>query len=96
MQLRKVANPPLLVRTFYSDEKATKMAQLLHSNDEEFAKKQLNHLIEDFLSYSDFELHKLAVAHKYLAKFRLTDGMLKSPAIVSEFAVVKYYNACLE
>lgn len=70
MQLRKLANHPLLMRYYYDDNKLRKMAELMlrepsHSDaNEEF-------VFEDMQVMSDFELHKLCKTYQSLSSYAL-------------------------
>ncbi|GAB6032669.1 hypothetical protein CHUAL_011545 [Chamberlinius hualienensis] len=70
MQLRKLANHPLLLRYKYADDKLRKMAKAIlqeptHRESEE------NLVFEDMQVMSDFELHKLCLMYKSLSSFSL-------------------------
>ncbi|XP_078259333.1 SWI/SNF-related matrix-associated actin-dependent regulator of chromatin subfamily A containing DEAD/H box 1-like [Rhinoraja longicauda] len=78
MQLRKMANHPLLHRQYYTTEKLRKMAKLM--------KKEPTHrdanpdlIFEDMAVMTDFELHHLCQEFSSIRKFQLeTDLLLDS------------------
>lgn len=75
MNLRKVANHPLLVRNHYTDSKLRQMSQLMlkepthHDANPEFIR-------EDMELYSDFELHELCLKFKSLNRFILPQNLI--------------------
>jgi len=74
MQLRKVANHPLMLRTQYTRDKVTAIAKQLKAREKEFKSEALPHIVEDLECYSDFQLHELCLSHSYLKEHRLSDG----------------------
>lgn len=71
MELRKLANHPLLLRRLYTEEKLRQMAKLMlkeptHSD----ANPEL--ILEDMFPMSDFQLHKLCHQYKTVSSFKLS------------------------
>ncbi|KAL5010230.1 hypothetical protein ScPMuIL_012535 [Solemya velum] len=93
MQLRKIANHPLLHRSHYTDAKLQRMAEILAREPSHAERGALPDLIyEDMTVMSDFELYTTCVNYKkclsdyildlsYIsesAKFRVLDDMLET------------------
>ncbi len=74
MQLRKVANHPLMLRTQYTRDKLSAMAKQLKAREKDYKTEALPHIIEDLEAYSDFQLHELCLSHSYLKEYRLSNG----------------------
>ncbi|XP_041354213.1 SWI/SNF-related matrix-associated actin-dependent regulator of chromatin subfamily A containing DEAD/H box 1-like [Gigantopelta aegis] len=92
MQLRKVANHPLLIRNLYTDRKLTEISKLIAKEPSHRDRGALPHLIqEDMAVLNDFDIHKLCQYYKrYVGsycldqshinesgKFRVLDKILK-------------------
>nr|CAB3266380.1 SWI/SNF-related matrix-associated actin-dependent regulator of chromatin subfamily A containing DEAD/H box 1 [Phallusia mammillata] len=75
MELRKVANHPLLRRELYTLTKLRKMARFL-KNDVTYMDSDETYLYEDMEVMTDFELHNLCVEHRVVDKFKLTNNVL--------------------
>ncbi|KAM9579314.1 SWI/SNF-related matrix-associated actin-dependent regulator of chromatin subfamily A containing DEAD/H box 1 isoform 2-T2 [Guaruba guarouba] len=78
MQLRKMANHPLLHRQYYTNDKLRKMSKLMlkepthHDADPEL-------IFEDMTVMTDFELHLLCEQYSHVSRFKLnTDLILDS------------------
>lgn len=75
MNLRKVANHPLLIRNHYDDKKLTRMSELMlkepthHDASAKFIKEDMEYL-------TDHELHLLCLKYKSISRFKLTDSQL--------------------
>uniref|UniRef100_W5N5I9 DNA helicase n=1 Tax=Lepisosteus oculatus TaxID=7918 RepID=W5N5I9_LEPOC len=75
MQLRKMANHPLLHRQYYTEDKLRQMSKLM-------LKEPTHHdanpdlIFEDMEVMSDFELHNLCKQYKSLCKFQLDTNIL--------------------
>ncbi|XP_049849651.1 SWI/SNF-related matrix-associated actin-dependent regulator of chromatin subfamily A containing DEAD/H box 1-like isoform X2 [Schistocerca gregaria] len=76
MQLRKVSNHPILVRTFYSDEAIETLARYAQRSDPSLFKLCIDEIVNDFTFLSDFELHKLSLKSPALRKYSLTRNQL--------------------
>lgn len=76
MQLRKTANHPALVRSFYTDEQLYEIAKLLKLRNDDWRKDPLEHVFEDIQAYSDFQIHTLAKSYHYLSQFKLSNDQL--------------------
>jgi len=70
MQLRKIANHPLLVRAYYTEAQIKEIAEYLITLDE-YRKTTLDRLIDDISNYSDFRVHQLCKDKIPLQKFIL-------------------------
>jgi SWI/SNF-related matrix-associated actin-dependent regulator 1 of chromatin subfamily A len=78
MQLRKLANHPLLCRNHYSEETVSLIAREVarHSGDEvsgesRFRGASVSDLTAEFLLWSDFDLHSLCCRNEWLHAHRL-------------------------
>lgn len=69
MQLRKMSNHPLLLRYHYQEAELTELAKVL-ARDPTYKTNDEQHVLEDLLFMSDFELHTLT-RDKDLDKFYL-------------------------
>ncbi|KAI8903276.1 SNF2 family N-terminal domain-containing protein [Gorgonomyces haynaldii] len=70
MKLRKASNHPLLHRQLYTDEQLETMSRLI-LKEENYFDKSREHIYEDMLFMSDFELDRLASKNKSLSKHTL-------------------------
>ncbi|XP_071455497.1 SWI/SNF-related matrix-associated actin-dependent regulator of chromatin subfamily A containing DEAD/H box 1 homolog [Hetaerina americana] len=70
MQLRKLANHPLLVRNIYSDEIVREMAVKLQK-DSAYNETNLNYIIEDLSILCDYELHRLCLGYRSILDHKL-------------------------
>ncbi|XP_071956582.1 SWI/SNF-related matrix-associated actin-dependent regulator of chromatin subfamily A containing DEAD/H box 1B-like [Antedon mediterranea] len=70
MQLRKMANHPLLHRVHYDDEKLREMSQIM-LKDEEHKEANPALIFEDFSVMFDYEIHHLCHRYPVLKSFRL-------------------------
>ncbi|KAI8920544.1 SNF2 family N-terminal domain-containing protein [Entophlyctis helioformis] len=75
MDLRKVANHPLLVRNMYTHDKLRIMSKKI-IREPEFATSNLEYVWEDMMVMSDFELHKLCLKHKSIREYALPESAL--------------------
>ena len=65
MQLRKLANHPLLCRYHYNRTRLERVAQnLLHTGVDEFLNYPYQHLVEDLEVNSDFEIWQLCEQYR--------------------------------
>lgn len=70
MELRKLANHPLLVRSHYDDTKLKKMAALMLKEPTHVAARK-DLILEDMQLMSDFELHALCNMYKSVRPYKL-------------------------
>ena len=75
VELRKVANHPLLRREHYPDSTLRKMAKLL-KNDVVYSESNEIYLFEDMQVMNDFELHRLCLTNRPIKKYKLSDSVL--------------------
>lgn len=66
MQLRKLANHPLLIRNYYDESKLHNIAKKLAS-DPTYKQKNAEYVFEDLLWMSDYQINQLSRAHKSIA-----------------------------
>ncbi|XP_019192101.1 PREDICTED: protein CHROMATIN REMODELING 19 [Ipomoea nil] len=59
LEFRKIANHPLLVRHFYTDDDAIQIAKMLHPRGVFGFECTLDRVIEELKGYNDFSIHKL-------------------------------------
>jgi len=70
MELRKISDHPLLIRSLYTDDKLKPMSRDI-TNEEQFCESEPKYVFEDMQFLSDFELHTYCVNYKYLNKYKL-------------------------
>ncbi|CAK8682720.1 SWI/SNF-related matrix-associated actin-dependent regulator of chromatin subfamily A containing DEAD/H box 1-like [Clavelina lepadiformis] len=75
IELRKVANHPLLRREHYPDSKLRNMARLL-KNDIRYEDSNEAYIFEDMQVMSDFELHNLCLSSRAISSFKLPDNVI--------------------
>lgn len=83
--LRKAANHPLLLRIYYNDRKIIEeIAKVSHAHEHFGAQCDVQRVIEEIQTYSDFDLHQICVQYPhYLQKYELTaDVLYDSPKMV--------------
>lgn len=66
MQLRKLANHPLLIRNYYDENKLEAISKLL-AKDPTYKQKNPQYVFEDLLWMSDYQINQLSRTHKCLA-----------------------------
>ncbi|KAK0423007.1 hypothetical protein QR680_007922 [Steinernema hermaphroditum] len=71
MQLRQIANHPLLTRKLYDEAKLEKIAKILCRKEREYAKKKPEHVAEDLSFLSDFAIHRLCEKFDTISDFML-------------------------
>ncbi|KAK1321505.1 putative chromatin-remodeling complex ATPase chain [Acorus calamus] len=74
LQLRKIANHPLLVRRIYSDADVVKFARILHPMGAFGNECTLDRVIDELKGYNDFAIHQLISRCDIGAKEALTDA----------------------
>ncbi|KAJ1938729.1 DNA-dependent ATPase fun30 [Linderina macrospora] len=93
MDMRKVADHPLLLRSHYTKEKIGKMArQLLREPD--YAEANLTYVVEDMEVCSDFELHKICTTYPKMHRFKLTDSVIVDSGKVQRLQAI--VEECVE
>lgn len=75
MDMRKVANHPLLMRGLYEFPTLRKMAKALMSEDD-YVDANHQYVLEDMEMCSDFELHNLCTKYRRLQEYKLPDSAL--------------------
>ncbi|XP_046393436.1 SWI/SNF-related matrix-associated actin-dependent regulator of chromatin subfamily A containing DEAD/H box 1 homolog [Ischnura elegans] len=70
MQLRKLANHPLLVRNIYKDEIINEMAVKLQK-DPYYDETNLNYIMEDLSILCDYELHRICLDYRSVSEHKL-------------------------
>ncbi|ORX46914.1 hypothetical protein BCR36DRAFT_296435 [Piromyces finnis] len=70
MELRKISDHPLLVRSLYTDNMLKPMSRDI-TNEEQFCDSEPKYVFEDMQLLSDFELHTYCVNYKYINKYKL-------------------------
>ncbi|KAH6593557.1 hypothetical protein BASA50_007271 [Batrachochytrium salamandrivorans] len=75
MDLRKVANHPLLVRSRYTDAKLRVMAKTI-MQEPEHRLKNVDYIWEDMTVLTDFEIHQLCLKYRSLKPHKLDDSVL--------------------
>lgn len=75
MNLRKVANHPLLIRDHYTDAKLKQMSKLM-LKEPTHCDANPDLIQEDMSVYSDFELHQLCLKYDSLKRFLLPERMI--------------------
>eukprot|EP00842_Homolaphlyctis_polyrhiza_P001095 jgi/Hompol1/1987/HPOL_001721-RA len=81
MDLRKISNHPLLIRSIYTPETLRSMAKLIRK-EPEHAKGNLEYIWEDMMVMSDFELHQLCVKYPSIRSFALNDDQIMASSKV--------------
>ncbi|CAH1392029.1 unnamed protein product [Nezara viridula] len=75
MQLRKLANHPLACRYLFQDEQLKDMAERL-SFDYNYKGDNKEHIHEDLMYMSDYEIHQLTEEYRCISKFKLEDRII--------------------
>ncbi|KAL4002659.1 SNF2 N-terminal domain family protein [Acanthocheilonema viteae] len=73
MQLRQVANHPLLYRRLYDDNRVIQIAEILCAKENEYRKKKSDHVAEDLAFLSDFAISQLCSKFISTQKFVLSE-----------------------
>lgn len=63
MDMRKLANHPLLLRYHYTNDVVRKMASRL-AYDPTYKENNAEYAFQDLMCLSDFQLHQLTVQHR--------------------------------
>ncbi|XP_041979002.1 SWI/SNF-related matrix-associated actin-dependent regulator of chromatin subfamily A containing DEAD/H box 1 homolog [Aricia agestis] len=75
MDMRKLANHPLLVRTYYTMDMLRKMADRL-ARDAGYKEKNSEYVFEDLLCMSDFQIHQLTQQYHCISNFKVPDHLI--------------------
>ncbi|PVZ99005.1 hypothetical protein BB558_004982 [Smittium angustum] len=75
MSLRKIANHPLLVRSFYDDEKIKEMATIL-IKEPDYLDAVYDYVLEDMSYCNDFELNYYCNKYPNLWSYKLPEDMI--------------------
>ncbi|KAM3723134.1 putative regulator of chromatin subfamily A [Dirofilaria immitis] len=89
MQLRQVANHPLLYRRLYDDDKVTQIAKVLCAKENEYRKKKSDHVAEDLAFLSDFAISQLC------SKFISTQSFILNEKVTLESGKFKELDKLL-
>uniref|UniRef100_A0A915BYH2 SWI/SNF-related matrix-associated actin-dependent regulator of chromatin subfamily A containing DEAD/H box 1 homolog n=1 Tax=Parascaris univalens TaxID=6257 RepID=A0A915BYH2_PARUN len=73
MQLRQIANHPLLYRKQYLDDHIVQIAKVLCKKEKEYEKKDPDHLAEDLAFRSDFSISQLCSKYTSTQQFCLDE-----------------------
>ncbi|XP_046621833.1 SWI/SNF-related matrix-associated actin-dependent regulator of chromatin subfamily A containing DEAD/H box 1 homolog [Neodiprion virginianus] len=84
MQLRKLANHPLLIRDYYNETKLKDMAKKL-SRDPTYKQKNPDYVFEDLLWMSDYQINQLTRVHKCLAGQGLPQELIPNSGKFQKF-----------
>ncbi|KAJ1815983.1 DNA-dependent ATPase fun30 [Coemansia sp. RSA 2598] len=83
MDMRKVADHPLLLRSHYDMPKLRKMAKML-LREPDYADANYSYVLEDMEVCSDFELHKICATYPKMREFELSNQVLLDSAKVQK------------
>ncbi|KAJ2605079.1 DNA-dependent ATPase fun30 [Coemansia sp. RSA 1722] len=83
MDMRKVADHPLLLRSHYDMTKLRKMAKML-LREPDYADANYQYVLEDMEVCSDFELHKICCTYPRMREFGLSDQTMLDSAKVQK------------
>ncbi|XP_024941771.1 SWI/SNF-related matrix-associated actin-dependent regulator of chromatin subfamily A containing DEAD/H box 1 homolog isoform X2 [Cephus cinctus] len=75
MQLRKLANHPLLIRDYYNEKKLKLISKRL-AKDPGYKQKNPNYVFEDLLWMSDYQINQLSRTYKSLAGLGLPQELI--------------------
>ncbi len=89
MNLRKVANHPLLIRQHYDDAQLRVLAKLLKKAD---PSKELEYIIEDLSVLSDFEIHLECLKHRVILTVICTMYFTDSNAVLNNRSLLSNPN----
>ncbi|KAJ2358730.1 DNA-dependent ATPase fun30 [Coemansia sp. RSA 2618] len=83
MDMRKVADHPLLLRSRYAQAELKQMAKMLMC-EPDYADANYTYVLEDMEVCSDFELHSLCTSYPRMQKFKLPDEALMDSGKVQQ------------
>ncbi|KAJ1679696.1 DNA-dependent ATPase fun30, partial [Spiromyces aspiralis] len=87
MELRKVANHPLLVRSYYTKDKLCEMARAL-MKEPDYVEALYEYLVEDMEVCSDYDLHKYCVHYKRLHKYQLPEHLFMNVGKIRQLRMI--------
>ncbi|KAJ1722942.1 DNA-dependent ATPase fun30 [Coemansia erecta] len=93
MDMRKVADHPLLLRSHYDMPTMRKMAKTL-LREPDYAEASYEYVLEDMEVCSDFELHKICTTYPKMQQFRLSDEAILDSAKVQKLRAI--VDECIE
>lgn len=75
MDMRKLANHPLLLRYHYTEDIVRKMAPRL-ARDPTYKEKNEQYVFEDLMCMSDFQIHQLTLNHNCISSFGVPEHLI--------------------
>ncbi|XP_053609678.1 SWI/SNF-related matrix-associated actin-dependent regulator of chromatin subfamily A containing DEAD/H box 1 homolog [Plodia interpunctella] len=75
MDMRKLANHPVLLRYYYQEKQVRKIAALL-ARDPTYKEKNEQYAYEDLMCLSDFQIHQLTLNHNCIRSFGLPEPLI--------------------
>ncbi|KAM3957558.1 SWI/SNF-related, matrix-associated actin-dependent regulator of chromatin, subfamily a, containing DEAD/H box 1 [Aphomia sociella] len=75
MDMRKLANHPLLLRYHYQEDQVRKMAKRL-ARDPTYKEKNEQYAYEDLMCMSDFQIHQLTLNHDCISSFSVPEHLI--------------------
>lgn len=75
MDMRKLANHPLLLRYYYQEDQVRKMASRL-ARDPNYKEKNEKYAYEDLMCMSDFQIHQLTLTHNCISSFSVPEHLI--------------------
>jgi SWI/SNF-related matrix-associated actin-dependent regulator 1 of chromatin subfamily A len=76
MQMRKMANHPLLCRSFYTQDQVVTIRDILKQSDPDHIDDDPEYLLEDLEMCSDYDLHMTCKDNSLLSGLKLSDEQL--------------------
>lgn len=76
MDMRKLANHPLLLRYHY-DQPTTRMMAARLAKDPDYKEKNEQYLFEDLMCMSDFQVHQLTQQYSCIRSFAVPDHLIE-------------------
>ncbi|XP_072949554.1 SWI/SNF-related matrix-associated actin-dependent regulator of chromatin subfamily A containing DEAD/H box 1 homolog [Epargyreus clarus] len=76
MDMRKLANHPLLLRTYYDDARLRQLAPRL-ARDPAHKESNEQYVLEDLACMSDFQIHQLTLHHHCIHSFKVPDSLIE-------------------
>lgn len=86
MQLRQLANHPLLYRRHFGDDRLREVARVLCTRERQYAGKNPEHVAEDLAYSNDITIHTL------VAKFASTRQFMLSQFAIMRFTLLQFLN----
>ncbi|CAB3227270.1 unnamed protein product [Arctia plantaginis] len=75
MDMRKLANHPLLLRYHYQEDEVQRMAKLL-ARDPTYKEKKEHYVFDDLMCMSDFQIHQLTLTHNCISQFGIPEHLI--------------------